>query len=158
MRFRLVVNRPRRVDSHLDLLTFSITNSRCTDSATISLTGSEDSDAVWISPDDVRDFNEDNILPLPAGELENIRNWLQPTHYDLERSEFSRHLASYLQGTGQWLLSTRTYKEWHQGVKNSVLWLKGIPGSGKSVMAVSIIQQLREEKVSVLYFFFPTDY
>lgn len=120
----------------------------------MSLTDSEDPDAVWISPDDLRDFNEDNILPLPADELENVRNWLQPTPYDLERSEFSRHIASYLQGTCQWLLSTRTYKEWHQGVENGVLWLKGIPGSGKSVMAASIIQQLREEKVPVLYFFF----
>lgn len=45
-------------------------------------------------------------------------------------------------------------KEWHQGIENGVLWLKGIPGSGKSVMAASIIQQLREEKVPVLYFFF----
>ncbi|GAM41921.1 hypothetical protein TCE0_042f15429 [Talaromyces pinophilus] len=120
----------------------------------MSLIDSEDPDTVWISPDDIRDFNEDNILPLPADELENIRNWLQPTPYDLERSEFSRHIASYLQGTCQWLLSTRTYKEWHQGIENGVLWLKGIPGSGKSVMAASIIQQLRKEKVPVLYFFF----
>lgn len=118
------------------------------------LTDSDDSDAVWISPDDIRDFNEDNILPLPAEELQNIRDWLQPTPYDVERSEFSRHLASYLPGTGQWLLSTRTYKEWHEGFENGLLWIKGIPGSGKSVMAASITQQLCDEEVPVLYFFF----
>ncbi|KAJ5784770.1 uncharacterized protein N7503_009982 [Penicillium pulvis] len=119
----------------------------------MSLSDSEDS-AVLVGPGDIRDFNKENILPLPADELQNIRNWLQPTPYDLERSEFSRHLASYLQGTGQWLISTSTYKQWHQGNENGLIWIKGVPGSGKSVMAASIIHQLCKEEVPVLYFFF----
>lgn len=115
--------------------------------------GSEDS-AVLVGPGDIRDFNKENILPLPADELKNIRDWLQPTPYDLERSDFSRHLASYLQGTGQWLISTSTYKQWHQGDKNGLIWIKGVPGSGKSVMTASIIHHLCKEGVPVLYFFF----
>lgn len=119
----------------------------------MSLSDSEVSDAVMISPD-IRDFNNENILPLPAEELKNIRDWLQPTPYDLERSEFSRHLESYLAGTGQWLHSTHAYQQWHGGDANGLLWIKGIPGSGKSVMAASIIHQLRKENVPVLFFFF----
>ncbi|GLI72424.1 hypothetical protein PoHVEF18_000600 [Penicillium ochrochloron] len=120
----------------------------------MSLSDSERSDAVMISADDLRDFNNENILPLPAEDLKNIRDWLQPTPYDLERSEFSRHLESYLAGTGQWLLSTHAYQQWHGGDTNGLLWIKGIPGSGKSVMAASIIHQLRKENVPVLFFFF----
>lgn len=119
----------------------------------MSLSDSEDS-AVLVGPGDIRDFNKDNILPLPADELKTIRGWLQPTPYDLERSEFSRHLVSYLQGTGQWLTSTSTYKQWHQGDENGLIWIKGVPGSGKSVMAASIVHQLCKEEVPVLYFFF----
>ncbi|KAJ6088667.1 hypothetical protein N7486_009928 [Penicillium sp. IBT 16267x] len=119
----------------------------------MSLSDSEGS-AVLVGPEDICDFNEEHILPLPADELKNIRDWLQPTPYDLERSDFSRHLASYLQGTGHWLISTSTYKQWHEGDVNGLLWIKGVPGSGKSVMAASIIQQLRKEGVPVLYFFF----
>jgi ankyrin repeat protein len=118
---------------------------------------SADSDVVLVGPGDISDFNEENILPLQAHELNEVRDWLQPTPYDQEESEFSRHLASYLRGTGQWLTSTSTYKQWHQGDENGLLWIKGIPGSGKSVMAASIIQQLRQEekeRVPVLYFFF----
>jgi hypothetical protein len=120
------------------------------------LSDSEDGDAVLVGPGDIRDFNEQDILPLPAHELNKVRDWLQPTHYDHEKSEFSRHLASYLQDTGQWLISTSTYKQWHPGDENGLLWIKGIPGSGKSVMAASIIQQLRseEKRVPVLYIFF----
>ncbi|KAJ5671312.1 hypothetical protein N7507_000439 [Penicillium longicatenatum] len=119
----------------------------------MSLSDSEDS-VVLVSPGDIRDFNEENILPLSADELKNIRDWLQPTPYDLDRSDFSRHLASYLQGTGQWLISTNTYIQWHHGDENGLLWIKGVPGSGKSVMAASIIHQLGKKEVPVLYFFF----
>ncbi|KAJ5366647.1 hypothetical protein N7541_000588 [Penicillium brevicompactum] len=115
---------------------------------------SERSDTVMVGRDDVHDYNENNILPLPASDLKAIREWLQPTPYDAERSEFARHLESYLAGTGKWLISTNTYQEWHSGDTNGLLWIKGIPGSGKSVMAASIIQQLRKEHVPVLHFFF----
>ncbi|KAJ5164960.1 uncharacterized protein N7500_006790 [Penicillium coprophilum] len=118
------------------------------------LSDSEGSDVVMVSPSDVQDFNEENILPLPATDLKKIREWLQPTPYDLEGSEFSRHLESYLPGTGQWLISTDAYQRWHQSDTNGLLWIKGIPGSGKSVMAASIIHQLRKENVPVLFFFF----
>ncbi|CAG8372237.1 unnamed protein product [Penicillium salamii] len=115
---------------------------------------SDDSDVVMVNPGDVQDFNQENILPLSDADLKKIREWLQPTPYDLEGSEFSRHLESYLAGTGQWLISTDTYQQWHEGDTNGLLWIKGIPGSGKSVMAASIIHQLRKENVPVLFFFF----
>ncbi|KAJ5710917.1 hypothetical protein N7488_005073 [Penicillium malachiteum] len=107
----------------------------------MSLSDSEGSEAVFVGPGDIPDFNK-------------LRDWLQPTPYDVERSEFSRHLGSYLVGTGQWLTSTNTYRQWHEGDANGLLWIKGIPGSGKSVMAASIIDQLRKEDVPVLFFFF----
>lgn len=115
---------------------------------------SEASDTILVNSDDVRDFNKKNLLPLAAEDPIKIREWLQPTPYDQEKSEFPRHLASHLGGTGKWLTSTSVYQQWHQNDDNGILWIKGIPGSGKSVMAASIIDQLREEEVPVLYFFF----
>ncbi|KAJ5738435.1 hypothetical protein N7493_001590, partial [Penicillium malachiteum] len=119
-----------------------------------SLSDSEESEAVLVGSGDIRDFNKENILPLSAADFNKVRDWLQPTPYDVERSEFSRHLESYLVGTCQWLTSTNTYQQWHEGDVNGLLWIKGIPGSGKSVMAASIIDQLRKEHVPVLFFFF----
>ncbi|KAJ6035731.1 hypothetical protein N7540_000010 [Penicillium herquei] len=120
----------------------------------MSLSDSEGSDVVLVGPSDIRDINKENILPLPTEDFNKVRDWLQPTPYDLERSEFSRHLESHLVGTCQWLTSTNTYQQWHKGDENGLLWIKGIPGSGKSVMAASIIHQLRKENVPVLFFFF----
>lgn len=112
-----------------------------------------DGDPILVRPEDVRDFNPDNILPLPAKDLADITKWLQPTPYDFERSEYSRHRASHLLGTGASLTSTQVYQQWHSG-DNGTLWIKGIPGSGKSVMAASIIEELQEIDVPVFYFFF----
>lgn len=115
---------------------------------------SEENDLIVVGPEDVEDFNSANILPLPVAEIQEIRAWLQPTPYDLEGSEYSRHLASHLPGTGEWLTSTSTFQQWRQGADHGLLWIKGIPGSGKSVMAASIIDQLQKEDCPVICFFF----
>ncbi|KAJ5096668.1 hypothetical protein N7456_007389 [Penicillium angulare] len=111
------------------------------------------SDTVLLEAGDVQDFNPDNILPLPASELAKIIKWLQPTPYAFERGEYARHRASHLLGTGTWLTSTQVYQQWHSG-ENGLLLIKGIPGSGKSVMAAFIIKKLQEENRPVIYFFF----
>ncbi|KAJ5184304.1 hypothetical protein N7472_009144 [Penicillium cf. griseofulvum] len=56
-------------------------------------------------------------------------------------------------GTGKWLTSTTNYQQWHQG-DDGLLWIKGIPGSGKSVLAAWIINQLRKDGIPVIFFFF----
>ncbi|KAJ5535052.1 hypothetical protein N7527_001306 [Penicillium freii] len=115
---------------------------------------SDGNDVIMVDLDDVRDFNVDNILPLPPADIVEIRKWLQPTAYDLERSEYSRHRLSHLAGTGKWLTSTTTFQQWHQGDEDGLLWVKGIPGSGKSVLAASIINQLQKDGIPVVFFFF----
>jgi adenylylsulfate kinase-like enzyme len=40
-----------------------------------------------------------------------------------------------LPGTGQWLLSDPVFDKWKKESVSSILWLHGIPGSGKSKLA-----------------------
>jgi len=116
--------------------------------------GEWDREVVILGRDDVSDFNEDYILPLPDIELAKVRTWLQPTKYDHEGGEFKKHLASHLNGTGDWLFATDAYRKWHSSQDQGLLWIRGIPGSGKSVFAASIADRLRREGYPVLYFFF----
>ncbi|CAG9976150.1 unnamed protein product [Clonostachys byssicola] len=101
--------------------------------------------------DDSDDFNE----PVsPEAEAE-IRDWLKPTKYNAENGEFRKHQRSHLAGTGDWIRQTASYKEWHDSDDQGMLWIKGIPGSGKSVVAASLIERLsQEEQVPTLFFFF----
>ena len=128
-------------------------------------------DAVLLDRDDVSDFNEENILPVSPETQANIRKWLQPTGYNDEGGEFKKHLSSHLDNTGNWLLDAPAYREWHSAKDIGILWIKGmfpqselkwridsivigIPGSGKSVVAATLVNRLKNEEVPVLYFFF----
>ncbi|KAK6507157.1 hypothetical protein TWF481_005605 [Arthrobotrys musiformis] len=116
--------------------------------------GSDISDIVVLSRDDVSDYNEHNILPEPADAQKRIREWLEPTGYDDTGSEYKKHLATHLAGTVNWLLSSKAYLKWHSSQEDGLLWIRGIPGSGKSVLAAKLIDQLKQERHPVLYFFF----
>lgn len=87
--------------------------------------------------------------------LERLQAWLQPTDYLAESSEFRRHLASQAPGTGLWMCDTHRFLQWHDSADHGSLWIKGVPGAGKSVIAASMIEHLRSaEDVPVLFFFF----
>ncbi|KAF4456094.1 hypothetical protein F53441_1709 [Fusarium austroafricanum] len=91
---------------------------------------------------------------VPEDTIASIREWLQPTEYDIESSEYHKHLAFHLKGTGDWIHRSENYLKWHESPEHGLLWIKGVPGSGKSVVAASMIRRLSQEEVPVLYFFF----
>ncbi|KAK3328716.1 ankyrin repeat-containing domain protein [Apodospora peruviana] len=113
-----------------------------------------DEDVAVIDQDDISNYNPENILPESPEVIGRIRKWLVPTAYDLESGEYRRHLASHLDGTGQWLLDAPTYQQWHDSSDHGLLWVKGIPGSGKSVFAATLAHELAKEGHPMLFFFF----
>ncbi|KAM0431479.1 hypothetical protein ACHAPT_005457 [Fusarium lateritium] len=101
------------------------------------------------------DFIQHEETALSPEIIAKIREWLQPTDYLADSGEFRRHLASQAPGTGLWICETDEYRTWHDSPDHGSLWIKGVPGAGKSVMAASIIQHLRTtENCPVLFFFF----
>ncbi len=87
--------------------------------------------------------------------IEKIRAWLSPTDYLSDSSEYRKHLNSHVEGTGGWVHETDQYRQWHDSLNVGGLWIRGIPGSGKSVVAATLIQKLAEaEQAPVLFFFF----
>ena len=83
-----------------------------------------------------------------------IRSWLSPTKFESDGSEYRKHLNSHVAGTGDWLFETEHYKDWHAtDSRTGALWIQGIPGSGKSVVAANLIPVLKSENLPVLFFF-----
>lgn len=83
-------------------------------------------DAVFVGRDDIIEYNAANILPQEEEIIAQIRAWLCPTDFDGEGSEYHKHLASHLAGTGSWFLNSSTYKQWHDSEQHGLLWLRGI--------------------------------
>ncbi|KAH6612436.1 ankyrin repeat-containing domain protein, partial [Boeremia exigua] len=111
-------------------------------------------DAVFVERDEVHEHNEENIIAQDDDTIASIRSWLQPTDFNSEGSEYQKHLLSHLSGTGAWVSASSIYQQWHESSKHGLLWVRGIPGSGKSVLAAKAVHNLLQERAPVLYFFF----
>lgn len=123
-------------------------------SVNIGNSDSENSDGfvVTVKPNQA----SSDASPLAAHKFAKVREWLEPTAYDIPGGEYRKHASSYLSGTGSWFTASPEYQQWLTSRDHGLLWVKGIPGSGKSVMAAKIIAELTaaEPECPVLYFFF----
>lgn len=84
---------------------------------------------------------------------DKIRDWLSPSDalISLEKARYQRH-----PDTCRWLLDGDLYRHWRIAPA-SFLWLYGISGCGKTVLASSVIDQLRSEDQASPFAFFYFD-
>jgi Cdc6-like AAA superfamily ATPase len=102
---------------------------------------------------DVRDARE-TVREVRLNQHEGeIRDWLSApepfTNY--ENALKKRH-----GGTGLWLTGGQAFADWKKR-SNSILWLHGIPGCGKTVLSSTIIEHLKSITTPnrvLLYFYF----
>lgn len=83
----------------------------------------------------------------------NVLTWLTSTD---PSTNHLRARKSCQEGTGRWFLESNDYLSWLRQ-EHAVLWLYGIPGSGKTVLASTILEDLKtkqRKEASVLYFYF----
>ncbi|KAI9686996.1 MAG: hypothetical protein M1822_002749 [Bathelium mastoideum] len=66
-----------------------------------------------------------------------ILQWLSPEPYLQHHEQMKQNTRA---GTGAWFLDDKVFKKWKNDPSSSVLWLHGIPGSGKSKL-VSIVTE-----------------
>lgn len=67
-----------------------------------------------------------------ASRRTKILCWVSPEPYTQHHQQARKDV---LLGTGNWLLSDPVFDKWKKESVSSILWLHGIPGSGKSKLA-----------------------
>jgi ankyrin repeat protein len=113
--------------------------------------GSDDSDFELVDSLDIAK----QIVAEKQPDITKIKVWLNPTDYTAFSSEFHRHLSSRAPETGEWIRETPQFTLWDSSNDHGFIWIKAVPGAGKSVVAASMVDSLsRNESVPVLYFFF----
>ncbi|KAG2004329.1 ankyrin repeat domain-containing protein 50 [Coprinopsis cinerea AmutBmut pab1-1] len=94
------------------------------------------------------------VVAQPDERLERILDWLAPNINF--RSIYIENLEKCEEGTLSWFLTGDKYDKWKKG-KIKVIWGTGIPGSGKTVLASRLIENLeplekrRDKKTCILY-------
>ncbi|KAH7014113.1 uncharacterized protein B0I36DRAFT_425694 [Microdochium trichocladiopsis] len=72
-------------------------------------------------------------------------------------SNYHKALQLRHPGSGRRLIESEAFQTWRDQESSAVLWLHGIPGCGKTVLATTVIEHLQVEEPSpliVLYFYF----
>ncbi|KAJ7097016.1 hypothetical protein B0H15DRAFT_747863, partial [Mycena belliarum] len=72
-------------------------------------------------------------------EKQQILDWITPLNFFQRQADI---LAAWQPGTGKWLFSNAQFKSWESGGPQ-VLWCKGIPGAGKTVISAMVVNYLQ---------------
>ncbi|KAE9397008.1 hypothetical protein BT96DRAFT_977198, partial [Gymnopus androsaceus JB14] len=106
----------------------------------------------------IHNYSSDTQTPTSAiqikSEMKQIIRWLSPSNA-LQSQEFFLHKRTA--GTGEWFLEGKEFNDWKQ-TPNSLLWLQGNMGSGKSVLVSAIINHVKsldahKNQLVAFYFF-----
>lgn len=54
----------------------------------------------------------------------------------------------------RWILENDQFQEWHKASHSQLLWIKGDPGKGKTMLLCGLINELEKEHASLLSYFF----
>lgn len=78
-------------------------------------------------------------LQTRSEEVREVADWYSNTDFAEQQSD---QLSRRQKGTGGWFLAHTQYQQWRQ-MPNSTLLCPGIPGSGKSVMVATVVDDLQ---------------
>ncbi|CAI7641662.1 unnamed protein product [Penicillium glandicola] len=89
--------------------------------------------------------------------LRTVFNWLRAADVDGNQYNLTQTRADY-PGTGRWLLDHQAFKDWFDPNYPKIpplLWMNGIPGAGKTVLASLAIEEAQKltPKPTVLFFY-----
>ena len=89
---------------------------------------------------------------------DSIVRWLSVTDFATNHDAARK---KHTEMTGKWLMSHDGFKRWKQ-TPNSLLWLHGIPGCGKTILSSTAIEHFKllteeDPKINFAYFYFDFD-
>ncbi|KAF7368010.1 Ankyrin [Mycena sanguinolenta] len=72
-------------------------------------------------------------------ERDQILEWITPLNFFQRQAEI---FAAWQPGTGEWFLADTEFRDWESNGQQ-ILWCRGIPGAGKTVLVSMVVDHLR---------------
>jgi hypothetical protein len=105
---------------------------------------------------DVIRINENAMAAIEQKAFADFNTWLSSTPH---KEHHIRHSKSRLIGSTQWLLGDARYLHWQRHTTSSMLWLRGIMGSGKTNLVSAVVDAAMEDRTQgvsaapILYYY-----
>ncbi|KAG8763004.1 hypothetical protein FRC15_008186, partial [Serendipita sp. 397] len=86
-------------------------------------------------------------------EREDFMNWLSGVKYTVDHHGHRSAVLKNPNKSGQWMLAADEFRTWKE--QGTLLWLRGIPGAGKSKLTSTVVDHLMssDENHTVAYFY-----
>jgi hypothetical protein len=88
--------------------------------------------------------------------LEECLRDLRPTDPRKDKERIEETKGGLLEGSYRWVLDNRSFQQWHNDPQSQLLWIRGDPGKGKTMLLCGIINELPRiiaRTACVSYFF-----
>ena len=76
---------------------------------------------------------------IDSQEMQVLLDWISPNDFE---AQHGRMFSTWCPGTVEWHLKTKAIEKWLSGY-NTLLWIPGLAGHGKSILASLMIEKLR---------------
>lgn len=73
----------------------------------------------------------------------SVLKWLEPPHF---ATPFEQAQDTRENGTAEWLFDDFKFKAWRESSSGGILWVQGNPGCGKTILAASTVDELRDDQ------------
>lgn len=73
---------------------------------------------------------------------------LRPTDPRDDKTRIEQTKGGLLSDSYRWIFDNADYRRWRDGRQGSLLWIKGDPGKGKTMLLCGIINELRKPKIA----------
>ncbi|KAH7363989.1 hypothetical protein BKA65DRAFT_127019 [Rhexocercosporidium sp. MPI-PUGE-AT-0058] len=89
-------------------------------------------------------------------EIQKCMQDLRPTDPRLDKERIEAAKGGLLQEAYQWVIETSDFQQWRTNQHNRLLWIKGDPGKGKTMLLCGIADELQNSlaKSALLSYFF----
>ncbi|KAH6989845.1 heterokaryon incompatibility protein [Ilyonectria destructans] len=113
----------------------------------------------------VRDLRTDGHSRVHVGNHIEVHNYNEPNRdrclADLrltdprdDKTRIERQKGGLLKDSSSWILDHADFRRWRDDEQSRLLWIKGDPGKGKTMLLCGIIDELKKEPDNRLSYFF----
>ena len=91
------------------------------------------------------------------GEVDKLGKCIQDLHLTDPRDDKKRieeTKGGLLEGSYCWILNNASFQQWLESPQSRLLWIKGDPGKGKTMLLCGIIEEIKKSTPGLLSFFF----
>ncbi|KAA8894720.1 ankyrin repeat-containing domain protein [Sphaerosporella brunnea] len=96
------------------------------------------------------------VLDDKETERAEILAWISPISYEKHHRQACERRTP---NTGEWILARKEFMQWINSSSTTLLWLRGIPGAGKTMLTSRVIEDMmtrrdEEKNISALAYFY----